>query len=228
MKSLPSFCSTLLRTYCFTLKASSSPRSTHKILAKTLVLFQTQRLFLGQLLSLRSPHQPVTQAWYLPCTLTWQNLKISPFSISDYQPAQPTAPTSLRDGCPSLCVLCDGIPLAHQWLAPGGIWADELGQPHSLSQEVGLEYRDTSQHLLALRSFWLCAQRGREHPPGERWEGSGAERQTEWIRAEMSGDLFVAQSDGESKPCSWWFSSSWCQTSGGFISFPALGYHDLI
>lgn len=27
MKSLPSFCSTLLRTYCFTLKASSSPRS---------------------------------------------------------------------------------------------------------------------------------------------------------------------------------------------------------
>lgn len=56
------FCSTPLRTYCFTLKAFSSPGSTHKILAKTQVLFQIQRLFLEQFLSPGSPHLLVTQA----------------------------------------------------------------------------------------------------------------------------------------------------------------------
>lgn len=65
VKSLPSFCSTPLRTYRFTLKSSFPPESVHKTLAKHQILFGTQRSHLGQFSSPCSLQLPVTKAGHL-------------------------------------------------------------------------------------------------------------------------------------------------------------------
>lgn len=66
----------------FHLKVFSSPGSTHKIVAKTQVLFQIR----GYFWSNSYLPIPLTCLWqkpHLPST-SWQNVKISPFSVPDY------------------------------------------------------------------------------------------------------------------------------------------------
>lgn len=104
----------------------------------------------------------------------------------------------------------------------GSWWHESQAVPTTFSIlkiQIGTQRHQATEEL---RLFRLCAQRGREHPPGER---KGGEASGERERMNWSWDIQkpVAQSHGESS-CSWWLSGvPSSKPSGGFISFLPLG-----
>lgn len=111
--------------------------------------------------------------------------------------AHPTTPPSVRVGFPkSLHIMWWQMPCSS---VIGSWWRESQALPTTFSIpkiQIGTQ---THQATEELRLFWLCARRGREHPPGER-KGREAWGQRERMNWSWDVQRPVAQSHGDSKP----------------------------